>query len=315
MIGGMRGTTWTQAVQFLVLLVGLLWLAATVLADGFDYPASVGELGDAPLRNPAQTVGDGWEIRDAPNLANPGEPTSFSQPGARYGSVGQFALVVTLILGTAGLPHVMNRFFTSPSGRAARSTTVWVLALAGMFYALAVLLGTAARALIPAAAARYEWLAALTVDGVLRIPEHALLALGRIYGGTAGLGVVRDGSIPRDPRHDRRPAARLRGVVGSRHLRAAHQPRGDPTPGVARRAGSRPGGCARRDDARLEPQPRAPVTRVPVDRRADGHVGRSRSPARRLRRCSSWRSGGRGLPRQERSPGWRSARPPRSRSS
>ncbi|AEG43818.1 cation acetate symporter [Isoptericola variabilis] len=192
--GGMRGTTWTQAVQFLLLLAALVWLAGVVLGEGFRYGDAVANLSEAPLVNPVLDDGRG-ELVTEENQIHPGEPASFGEPGARYGGVGQFALIVTLALGTAGLPHVMNRYFTSPTGTAARTTTVWVLGLAGLFYALAVMLGTAARELIPGAVADHAWLRELTVDGVLRVPEHALPVLGRIYGGDAGLGIVAAGAL------------------------------------------------------------------------------------------------------------------------
>ncbi len=115
--GGMRGTTWNQAVQFLLLFAALLWLAVMVTADGFRYGDEI----------PVHTE----------------DPVMFGEPGARYGHLGQVALVITLGLGTAGLPHVINRYFTSPTGRAARTTTVWVLVLIGAFYALAVMMRTA----------------------------------------------------------------------------------------------------------------------------------------------------------------------------
>ncbi|GGE59932.1 sodium/solute symporter [Nesterenkonia cremea] len=162
--GGMRGTTWNQAVQFLLLFAALLWLAVMVTADGFRYGDEV----------PVHTE----------------DPVMFGEPGARYGHLGQVALVITLAMGTAGLPHVMNRYFTSPTGRAARTTTLWVLMLIGAFYALAVMMGTAARDVIPRSVADHPWLEELTVDGVLRVPEHALPVLGRIYGEEAGLGLV-----------------------------------------------------------------------------------------------------------------------------
>jgi cation/acetate symporter len=193
-LGGMRGTTWTQAVQFLFLLTVLLWLTAAAIGNGFSYPAAVETLGAEPLRNPVQD-GEGWRLATQRNELAPGEASRFSRPGSRYGPFGQFALIVTLMLGTAGLPHVMNRFFTSPSGRAARMTTVWVLGFAGLFYALAVLLGTAARAIIPGAVPGRPWLAELTVDGVLRVPEHALLVLGRLYGSSVGLGLLASGAL------------------------------------------------------------------------------------------------------------------------
>lgn len=189
--GGMRGTTWNQAVQFLLLFGALIWLASMLTADGFEYGEAVEKLSQEPLVNPEFLEGDGsWQLSEERNYIQPGEAATFGEPGARYGHLGQVALVVTLALGTAGLPHVMNRYFTSPTGRAARTTTVWVLMLIGAFYALAVMMGTAARDVIPRAVEDHPWLEEYTTDGVLQVPEHALPALGRIYGEEAGLGVV-----------------------------------------------------------------------------------------------------------------------------
>ncbi|PFG42587.1 cation/acetate symporter [Isoptericola jiangsuensis] len=189
--GGMRGTTWTQAVQFLLLLGALVWLAATVVGAGFHYGDAVDHISTVPLETPAA---DG-SLAPERSALHPDRPAVFGEPGATYGGLGQLALIVTLAMGTAGLPHVMNRYFTAPTGAAARTTTVWVLCLAGLFYSLAVMVGTAARDLIPGAVADNPWLADLTVDGVLLVPEHALPVLGRIFGGDAGLGVVAAGAL------------------------------------------------------------------------------------------------------------------------
>jgi cation/acetate symporter len=182
-IGGMRGTTWNQALQFGFLLAVVIWLAALLWAGGFNYPRAVEQASAAPLQ---AVVGD--ELVEVVNRLD-GGVARFGEPGARYGPVGQLALLVTLVLGTAGLPHVMNRYFTAASGRAARTTTVWVLGLAGTFYALAVMLGSATRILV-AERADEPWLAVLTVDGVLRVPEHALLVLGRLLADTPGMAIV-----------------------------------------------------------------------------------------------------------------------------
>lgn len=181
-VGGMRGTTWNQALQFGFLLAVLVWLIAMVTAGGFRYDVAVDQASASALTT---VVGD--TVTEVPDRLHGGDAV-FSRAGARYGASGQAALLVTLVLGTAGLPHVLNRYFTSPTGRAARTTTVWVLGLAGLFYALAVALGTAARVVI--ADADEAWLAPLTVDGVLRVPEHALLVLGRLVAGSSGLGLV-----------------------------------------------------------------------------------------------------------------------------
>ncbi len=182
-IGGMRGTTWNQALQFGFLLAVVIWLSALLWAGGFSYPQAVEQASAAPL----QAV-EGEELVEVVDRIDGGSAT-FGEPGARYGPMGQLALLVTLVLGTAGLPHVMNRYFTTASGTAARTTTVWVLGLTGSFYALAVMLGTATRVLVVEHADE-PWLAELTVDGVLRVPEHALLVLGRLLADTPGMAVV-----------------------------------------------------------------------------------------------------------------------------
>jgi len=187
-IGGMRGTTWNQALQFAVLLSVLVWLSIAMLSAGFDYGDAVQTANSEPLAQVVETA-DGHEVVEATNLIT-GEPARFAEPGARYTLTGQFALLFTLVFGTMGLPHVMNRFFTSPTGRAARMTTVWVLGLIGLFYTLAVMAGTAARSIIADRATTSSWIDNLTVDGLLKTPEHALLALGRIYG--AGWPARRD---------------------------------------------------------------------------------------------------------------------------
>ena len=192
--GGMRGTTWTQACQFLLLLGALVWLALAAITSGFHYPDAVSELSSAPLSNPTPGT-DGWQLGVESNQIDGSATATFGEPGAAYGPLAQFALILTLVMGTAGLPHVMNRYFTSPTGTAARMTTVWVIGLAGLFYALAVMLGTAARQQIADAADRFPWLAALTTDGVLRVPEHALPVLGRLYGGDVGLAVIAAGAL------------------------------------------------------------------------------------------------------------------------
>lgn len=192
-IGGMRGTTWNQALQFLLLLTVLVWLSVSLVAGGFDYGAAVADLNESPLvevnaENSAVEV-----VVDQSAGGETGRAARFGRPGARYTGLSQIGLLVTLVFGTAGLPHVMNRFFTSPTGRAARTTTVLVLALIGVFYALAVMGGTAARLLVAETDA--EWLEPMTVDGVLITPEHALLVLGRLYGGDVGLSAVTTGAL------------------------------------------------------------------------------------------------------------------------
>jgi Na+(H+)/acetate symporter ActP len=63
--------------------------------------------------------------------------------------LGTYSLILALLLGTMGLPHVLVRFYTNPDGRAARRTTVVVLAMLGGFYLLPILLGALSRFYVP----------------------------------------------------------------------------------------------------------------------------------------------------------------------
>ncbi len=69
----------------------------------------------------------------------------FGEPGHRYNAFDQFSMVLALVLGTAGLPHILNRYYTNPSGSAARRSTFWVLVFIGTFYIMAPIAGLAGR--------------------------------------------------------------------------------------------------------------------------------------------------------------------------
>jgi cation/acetate symporter len=226
-VGGMKGTTWNQALQFGLKFFTVVVLGLVVIAAGFSYPSAVKEASRRPLTVTAQIergrlVGENGQptrllerarsamspegfdtmrselsagaarvdvLLPAANRLHPSRSLRFMEPGFRYSGVEQIALIVTLLLGTAGLPHITHRYFTSSSGRAARSSTVWVLGLAGAFYFFAVLLGVAARSELP----RYMP-AGITnadfVDGVVRVPEKALLFLAGEAGGEPLLALV-----------------------------------------------------------------------------------------------------------------------------
>lgn len=60
-----------------------------------------------------------------------------------------FSLIIGLIFGTAGLPHILVRFYTNPDGRAAKRTTLWVMVLIGVFYLFPAVWGSMGRELLP----------------------------------------------------------------------------------------------------------------------------------------------------------------------
>ena len=66
-----------------------------------------------------------------------------------YSLLYTYSLIVALICGTAGLPHILVRFYTNPDGVAAKRTTMWVMILIGMFYVFTPIFGVLGRNLLP----------------------------------------------------------------------------------------------------------------------------------------------------------------------
>jgi cation/acetate symporter len=77
---------------------------------------------------------------------------SFTQPGLRFngtwGALDLISLGIALIFGTAGLPHILVRFYTVPSAKAARTSVVWAMILIGSFYIMTTFLGFGAATLV-----------------------------------------------------------------------------------------------------------------------------------------------------------------------
>ena len=125
--GGMLATTWVQIIKAVLLMTATIVLSLFVLGkigwnpiDIFDRAAEQSEDGGAYL---------------APGL-------NFTNP------VDTISLGIALLLGTAGLPHILMRFFTVPNAKAARSSVVWAVGLIGAFYVMTTFLGFGSRALL-----------------------------------------------------------------------------------------------------------------------------------------------------------------------
>ncbi len=120
----------------------------------------------------------------------------FNEPGHRYNAFDQFSMVLALVLGTAGLPHILNRYYTNPSGSAARRSTFWVLVFIGTFYIMSPLVGVAGRSRIAEA-----WLAgtapknAAYVDGLLVKSDAIMPTIAQILGGEWLMGIVAAGAF------------------------------------------------------------------------------------------------------------------------
>ncbi len=138
-VGGMKGTTYVQIVKAFMLMTGALVMTLMVLAH-YKFNLST-LLGDA--------------------AAQSGKGAAFLEPGLRYGvetagdatktfysKMDLLSLGLALVLGTAGLPHILTRFYTVPTARVARKSVLWAIGIIGTFYLFTLALGFGAAALV-----------------------------------------------------------------------------------------------------------------------------------------------------------------------
>jgi cation/acetate symporter len=130
--GGMLATTWVQIIKAILLMAGTVLLSFLVLAH---FHFSLAEFFDAIAH-----VHDGNKV------------VNFLQPGLRYkppyGALDLISLGLALIFGTAGLPHILVRFYTVPDAKTARISVVWAMVIIGTFYIMTTFLGFGAATIV-----------------------------------------------------------------------------------------------------------------------------------------------------------------------
>jgi len=157
LFGGMIATTWVQIVKAVLLLGGAFLLAMLVLSRfGFNpaalFGAAAAKYGDAVL-SPGKLVSNPWDA---------------------------ISLGMALMFGTAGLPHILMRFYTVPDARAARTSVFYATGLIGFFYLLTFVLGFGAMVLVGP-------------DTILSVDKGGNMAaplLAEFIGGTPFLGFI-----------------------------------------------------------------------------------------------------------------------------
>ncbi|MEN9660929.1 MAG: hypothetical protein RLZZ443_858 [Actinomycetota bacterium] len=144
-VGGMKGTTYVQIVKAFLLMIGATLLTVLVL---WKFNFNISDLLGAAAEKS-------------------GKHESFLQPGLKFGKdvfqadgvtldatktlfsrLDLVSLGLALVLGTAGLPHILIRFYTVPNSKAARKSVNWAIGNIGVFYLMTIALGFGAAALI-----------------------------------------------------------------------------------------------------------------------------------------------------------------------
>jgi cation/acetate symporter len=201
LVGGMKGTTWVQIIKAGLLLVGAATLVTWVLGrHAFDFSALLGE---AVEKNPSMETAQG--------VKELGERLLI--PGLQYGAsdlakIDFLSLGLALVLGTAGLPHILMRFYTVPNAKEARRSVVWAIWLIGIFYLFSLVLGYGAAALVPGGAQRIATapggtnsaapLLAYQLGGEFMLGVISAIAFATILAVVAGLTITASASFAHD---------------------------------------------------------------------------------------------------------------------
>jgi len=166
-VGGMKGTTYIQIIKALLLMTGATLLTIMVM---FQF---------------------GWNVSDLLGTAakESGKGDAFLEPGLRYATEAQgltgkldlISLGLALVLGTAGLPHILIRFYTVPTAHAARKSVVWGIWIIGSFYLMTLALGFGAAALVGP-----EAITAQDPAGNTAAPQLAREVGAEVFGTTGG---------------------------------------------------------------------------------------------------------------------------------
>jgi cation/acetate symporter len=138
--GGMLATTWVQIIKAILLMAGTLLLSILVLAHfGFSF----GNFFDAITH---VTYHDKSGALIPKNFLQPGH--YYFGPNKPYGVIDLISLCMALVFGTAGLPHILVRFYTVPDAKTARKSVVWAMFLIGAFYIMTTFLGFGAATIV-----------------------------------------------------------------------------------------------------------------------------------------------------------------------
>jgi cation/acetate symporter len=196
LIGGMKGTTWVQIIKAVLLIGGAALITVMVLVKfGINFSEILGAAQTAVSGSSTEAVAG----RDV--LA----------PGAQYGAsltsqINFISLAIALVLGTAGLPHVLMRFYTVPTAKEARRSVVWAIWLIGAFYLFTLALGYGAAALVgpdtilaaPGAQNSAAPLLAFELGGVILLGVISAVAFATILAVVAGLTITAATSFAHD---------------------------------------------------------------------------------------------------------------------
>jgi cation/acetate symporter len=137
MLGGMRAVTWTQIAQYIVLIVAYLTPIVILSYQKYGFPIPELTYGlavqDITARE-QQLIKDGLAVLCTPENCGAGTLKTHIQPFTTWTPLNFFGIIMCMMVGTASLPHILMRYFTTPSVREARQSVAWSLFFIFLLY-------------------------------------------------------------------------------------------------------------------------------------------------------------------------------------
>ena len=199
LIGGMKGTTYVQMIKAVLLVAGVFIMGVLVFVE---IKGGFGTLFDLAITKHGESqaiVERGYEA------------AQIMEPGLQYGAsttskIDFISLGLSLVLGTAGLPHVLMRFYTVPTATEARRSVTWAICIIGAFYLITLVLGYGAAAMVgpdrildaPGGANAAAPLLALEVGGTVFMAIISAVAFATVLAVVSGLAITASASIAHD---------------------------------------------------------------------------------------------------------------------
>ena len=135
LFGGMTATTWVQIIKACLLLGGASFMAIMVMAHYGFSPEAMFAAAVGVKTQIAATAGATPEAAEKAGLSIMGPGNFVKDP------ISAISFGMALMFGTAGLPHILMRFFTVPSAKEARKSVMWATTWIGYFYLLTFIIG------------------------------------------------------------------------------------------------------------------------------------------------------------------------------
>jgi cation/acetate symporter len=129
MLGGMRAVTWTQVAQYIVLIIAYLVPIVILSTKNYGFPIPELTYGQAIADITARE-----QEMLATGLATVANLKPHISPFINYSPLNFFAIILCMMVGTASLPHILMRYFTTPSVREARQSVAWSLLFIFLLY-------------------------------------------------------------------------------------------------------------------------------------------------------------------------------------